>query len=122
MTVTLFTKTTSLSSLCSTKPYRLPLREGWSTTVLINGHAFLNSASWSCANGWPNSVNTFISYRLTAAAVEQKTSSGMNQMKEQIIPSSPWMTCSSDPENVFASLAPLKALLRKCSICESVCL
>lgn len=73
----------------------------------INGPARRNSASWSCANGWPSSVNTFISCRVTAAAVEQETSSGMNQMKEQIIPSSPWMTCSSDPESVFASLASL---------------
>ena len=89
-------------------------------TVLIIGHACCNSASWSCANGWPSSVNTFISCRLTAAAVEQKTSSGMNQMKEQIIPSSPWMTCSSDPESVFASLASLKALLPKCGIGKSV--
>lgn len=64
--------------------------------------------------------NPFISCRLRAAAVEQKTSSGMNQMKEQIIPSSPWMTCSSDPESVFASLASPKALLPKCSVGKSV--
>ena len=88
-------------------------------TVLIIGHACC-SAFWSCANGWPSSVNTFISCRLTAAAAEQKTSSGMNQMKEQIIPSSPWMTCSSDPKSVFASLASLKALLPKFSIGKSV--
>lgn len=84
-----------------------------------------NSASWSCANGRPSSINTLISCRLTAAAAEQKTSSGMNQMKEQIIPSSPWMTCSSDPESVFASLASLKALSAKFSasngVCERVC-
>lgn len=89
-------------------------------TVLIIGHACC-SAFWSCANGWPSSVNTFISCRLTAAAEEQKTSSGMNQMKKQIIPSSPWMTCSSDPKSVFASLASLKALLPKFSIGKSVC-
>lgn len=88
-------------------------------TVPVNGHACRNSASLSCANGWPSSVNTFISCRLSAAAVEQKTSSGMNQMKEQIIPSSPWMTCSSDPESVFASLASLKALLPKCGVGKS---
>lgn len=64
-----------------------------------------NSASWSCANGGPGSVNTFISCRLTAAAAEQKTSSRMNQMKQQSIPPFPWMTCSSDPESAFASLA-----------------
>ncbi len=88
-------------------------------TVPVNGHACCDSASLSCAKGWPSSVNTFISCRLTAAAVEQKTSSGMNQMKEQIIPSSPWMTCSSDPESVFASLSSLRALLPKCGIGKS---
>lgn len=98
----------------------LSLGEVWSMTVLVNGHASCNSTSWSCANGWPSSVNTFISCRLTAAVVEQKTSSGMNQMKEQIIPSSPRMTCSSDPESVFASLASLKALSPKCSTGQSV--
>lgn len=95
----------------------------------INGPAHRKSASWSCANGWPSSVNTFISCRVTAAAVEQETSSGMNQTKEQIIPSSPWMTCSSDPENVFASLAslskhswPNSALATVCvRVCVCVC-
>lgn len=53
----------------------------------------------------PGSVNTSISCRLTAPAVEQKTSSGMNQMKEQIIPS-PRMTCSSDPESAFLPRPP----------------
>lgn len=64
----------------------------------------------SGANGRPGRVNTFISCRLTASTVEQETSSGMKQMKEQIIPS-PWMTCSSDPESEFASLAPPQSTL-----------
>jgi len=35
------------------------------------------------AEGWPSSVNTLIFCRLTAAALELKTSSGMNQLKEK---------------------------------------
>lgn len=72
------------------------LKEMSDPQLLINGHACHNTASWSCANGWPS----FISYRLSVATVEQNTSNGMNQMKEQIIPSSPCMTCSSDLESL----------------------
>lgn len=99
---------------CTTNLPRLVSEKSDPWLCLLMVMPLLNGASWSCAN----SVNTFISCRLTAAAVERETSSGMNQMKEQIIPSSPWMTCSSDPESVFASLAPRKALLLKCSIWE----
>lgn len=117
---------TSLSQHALQSFSSLSLREAWSMPMLINGYAPCNSASWSRANGWPGSVNTFISCRLTAAAVEQETSSGMNQMKEQIIPSSPWMTCSSDPESVFASLsqsslAQMQHRQECVCVCQRVC-
>lgn len=103
-----------LTRVEKTSPFSLvsfSVRDIRSLTVLTNGQAWCNSAFWSCANGWPDPVNTLISCRLPAAALEQRTSSGMDQMKEQIIPSSPWMTCSSDPESVSASLAFIKARL-----------
>lgn len=84
------------------------LKEMSDPRLLINGHACHNTASWSCANGWPS----FISYRLSVATVEQTTSSGMNQMKEQIIPSSPCMTCSSDLESVCLT-CPSQSTLAK---------
>lgn len=83
--------------------------------ALIHGDAGSSSESWSLANGLLSSVNTYISSGLTAAAADQKSSRGINQMKVEIIPSSPRMTCLSDPEIVFDSLASLKALFPKCS-------
>lgn len=66
------------------------LAELGSMMVLINCPACCNVMSWSHANGQRGSVSAFISCRLTASTVEQKTSSGMHQMKEQIIPLPGW--------------------------------
>lgn len=68
----------------SSSDYRESLCPALSKSLPVNGHSCCSDASWSCANGW-SSVNTFISCRVTAAAGEQKTSSGMNQIKEQMI-------------------------------------
>lgn len=76
-----------------------------SATLLIN-----SPVPWNAAVPTEDQAgNIFISCRLTGSTVEQKTSSGMKQTREQIIPS-PWMTCSSEPESALALLTSLKAL------------
>lgn len=112
--------------VCLQSLVRLPLCDAYSGIGVallfadVKGLQMISRCRVSHVGGslHPGALQTFgrvQSTRSSAATAEQETSSGMKQMKEQMIPPSPWMTCSSDPESVFASLASFRALLAKFS-------